>query len=66
MDRSWHQSRSVSLSLRPLIESVTLFEAGGMAGADIGLGWVDQAGKLNFEVSHVLPRAYSPHPCDCS
>ena len=22
-----------------------------MTGADIGLGWIDQAGKLNFEVS---------------
>ena len=25
--------------------------AGGMAGADIGLGWIDQKGQLHFEVS---------------
>jgi hypothetical protein len=24
--------------------------AGGMIGADIGLGWIDQSGQLHFEV----------------
>jgi hypothetical protein len=27
-----------------------LFVAGGMIGADIGLGWIDQSGQLHFEV----------------
>jgi hypothetical protein len=45
-------SPGLSFSLVSLSPSlVTLFEAGGMKGADIGLGWVDQAGKLYFEVS---------------
>ena len=28
--------------------------AGGMKGADIGLGWIDQKGQLHFQVSMKL------------
>jgi hypothetical protein len=28
--------------------------AGGMKGADIGVGWVDQQGKVHFQVSEIF------------
>ena len=43
-------SPGLSPSFLPSLRLVSLFVAGGMAGADIGLGWVDQTGKLYFEV----------------
>jgi hypothetical protein len=29
---------------------ILVFLAGGMKGADIGVGWIDQAGKVHFQV----------------
>jgi hypothetical protein len=44
------QVRLIHDSLLPSYGGHLSYLAGGLIGADIGLGWIDQSGQLHFEV----------------